>query len=226
MLGVIAFFLELHYWKDLTVTGYLWILVKPLLLFVTTLFMLSNGGPMSAESFWGAYLWSMYWAACMSSVSNSRRLRRFFRYGTFRIPDLLTYTVVDYLFVSVIVALILLPMSLYLGFGMFDIKYSLLVLMVFFIQSTLLVYIGMLSVNALDISYVFMFAPMLFLVMFINETYTPKMLLAFPYFYFLVNAEVSTNYLITFLAATAVVSTTVLIYLNKNYQKIYRNSIA
>ena len=226
MLGAIAFFLEMKYWKDLTVSGYMWLVIKPVLFYVTSLFLLTRGNTVTAELYWNAYLWSLYWFSCMSCVQNTRRLRRFFRYGNFKLSDLAVFTLMDYLFVSIVLMLLLAPISLYFDLGFVDFKIYLLLLLVFVIQIVFLIYIGMLSVNALDISYVFMFTPMLLLILLTNDTYSESILSVIPYFYFLTSLDSGGVYLFSAIVVSIVVGAVLYLYLRNNYKQIYRNSIA
>jgi len=226
MLGVIAYLLELQYWKDLTISGYTWVLIKPLLFFVTSLFLMLNGKELNAYIYWASYLWAIYWYACMSCVQNTRKLRRFFRYGNFKVIDLIIFTIIDYLFISLALLLFLLPIALYLKVDFMDIELYLLIFLVFSVQIIFLIYLGMLSVNALDISYVFMFIPILLLFLLMDGNLSQYLLMIMPYFYFVLRIEVDINYLLISMVITGLLGIFVYKYLKLNYKQIYRNSIA
>jgi hypothetical protein len=226
MLGGIAFLIELHYWKDLTISGYLWIFFKPLLYFITTLFLLSNGAEVDSFSFWNSYFWVIFWFSCLNVVQSTRRLRRFFKFGSFKIKDIIAYAIIEYLIISLVLLALFSPLAFYLGFDSFSLGKYILISFFFLASIILLIYIGSLSVNALDVSYIFVFLPFVFLLLLINSNFSKLLLGIFPQFYFIVNRDFDLMYILIVASVMLTLSIPIYIYLRKNYKLIYMNSIA
>lgn len=165
-IGLEMFLIEMVYWKDLSITGYLWYFMRPALFFSANALIVMNSTTSFPEALCKTLGWSVFWYCATSTVQQVRRVRRFFRYLNVSILSFFSFFVVDLVFFGTWMLCLALVVNHFTEAGGIINLATALVILQLLLVFPILLFLGMLSINAIDFAIVFMFVPigLLFLI--------------------------------------------------------------
>lgn len=157
--GLQVFLTEQIYWKNLSISGFSWYLLRPTLFLLANFFILYTFFENFEEILKASLVWCVFWYSCTISVQYVRKLRRFFCRISMTFLSFLFFILIDYMINLSWMSLIAFLIGSYNGV-FFVLPTELLFSILFFLLIfPIILYIGMLSINALDFSNMFMFVP-------------------------------------------------------------------
>ena len=161
MKALIAYVIEFKYWSDLSILSYFWILLKPYAFYIAIYFIVSQSGYDTDKNLLVSLEWSIYWFAAVSCVQSCKKLRKFVLHAGFTLSDFIQYAMLDFVFNLLVLSI---PVIILIGSiqPLFSTQF-LYVALFYYASIPILIYIGVLSINAADFSYIFNFVPLIFI---------------------------------------------------------------
>lgn len=221
MRALIAYVIEFKYWSDISLLSYFWILLKPFTFYIAVYLLLSQSGYETNKSLLVSLEWSIYWFSGVSCVQSCKKLRKFVLYGGFRLSDFMRYAMLDFVFNFIVLTI---PVTVLMGgiLPLFSIEFLLFIIL-YFISIPIFIYIGILSVNAADFSYIFNFTPLI-LIGFISHDWLENSFVFSPYLA-MAGKNYNLNYVIAMIIIITILSVIATLFLRNKFTALYSESI-
>ena len=178
--GLNVFIVEQLYWMNLSVSGFAWYLIRPVLFFLANYLLLKSFTESAEVALIGCLVWCSFWYNCTLTVQNVRKLRRFFCRCSINFRVFSTVAILDYFIISCWFLILSISTGWFFGIE-FTIPTLLITSSIYFVlYLPCLIFIGMLSVNALDFSNIFVFVPIGLLFLCLNFDVSEVFLFILP----------------------------------------------
>ena len=221
MKAQIAYVLEFKYWSDLSILSFFWILLKPYAFYIAIYFMVGQSGYDTDKKFLVALEWTIYWFSAVSCVQSCKKLRKFILHAGFSLFDVIQYAMLDFVFNLLILSI---PVLILIGHIQPLLSMEFLYVALFYCVSIpIFIYIGVLSVNAADFSYIFNFVPLIF-IGFISHGWLEQTFILSP-FLAMAGKLYNVNHAIIMLSLVFMMSLLVIWFMKDKFNFLYSEAI-